>query len=47
MDSFGTSELQDLIAERPGPCVSLYAPVIVKYRDEKTETAIKLEELLR
>jgi 2,3,4,5-tetrahydropyridine-2,6-dicarboxylate N-succinyltransferase len=27
--------------------VSLYAPVIVKYRDEKTETAIKLEELLR
>jgi 2,3,4,5-tetrahydropyridine-2,6-dicarboxylate N-succinyltransferase len=27
--------------------VALYAPVIVKYRDEKTETAIKLEELLR
>jgi 2,3,4,5-tetrahydropyridine-2-carboxylate N-succinyltransferase len=27
--------------------VSLYAPVIVKYRDEKTDTAIRLEELLR
>jgi 2,3,4,5-tetrahydropyridine-2,6-dicarboxylate N-succinyltransferase len=27
--------------------VGLYAPVIVKYRDEKTEIAIKLEELLR
>ena len=27
--------------------VSLYAPVIVKYRDEKTDTATRLEELLR
>ena len=27
--------------------VSLYAPVIVKYRDEKTDTAVKLEDLLR
>ncbi len=27
--------------------VSLYAPVIVKYRDEKTETAVRLEDLLR
>ena len=27
--------------------ISLYAPVIVKYRDEKTATAVKLEELLR
>jgi 2,3,4,5-tetrahydropyridine-2,6-dicarboxylate N-succinyltransferase len=27
--------------------VSLYAPVIVKYRDDKTDTAVKLEELLR
>lgn len=27
--------------------IALYAPVIVKYRDEKTETAVKLEELLR
>jgi 2,3,4,5-tetrahydropyridine-2-carboxylate N-succinyltransferase len=27
--------------------VSLYAPVIVKYRDEKTDAAVRLEELLR
>jgi 2,3,4,5-tetrahydropyridine-2-carboxylate N-succinyltransferase len=27
--------------------ISLYAPVIVKYRDEKTDTAVKLEDLLR
>ena len=27
--------------------ISLYAPVIVKYRDEKTDAAIELEELLR
>jgi 2,3,4,5-tetrahydropyridine-2-carboxylate N-succinyltransferase len=27
--------------------VSLYAPVIVKYRDEKTDASVKLEELLR
>ena len=27
--------------------VSLYAPVIVKYRDDKTETAVRLEDLLR
>jgi 2,3,4,5-tetrahydropyridine-2-carboxylate N-succinyltransferase len=27
--------------------LSLYTPVIIKYRDEKTETAIELEELLR
>jgi 2,3,4,5-tetrahydropyridine-2-carboxylate N-succinyltransferase len=27
--------------------ISLYAPVIVKYRDERTETAVRLEELLR
>ena len=27
--------------------VGLYAPVIVKYRDEKTETAVRLEDLLR
>jgi 2,3,4,5-tetrahydropyridine-2-carboxylate N-succinyltransferase len=27
--------------------VALYAPVIVKYRDEKTDTAVRLEELLR
>jgi 2,3,4,5-tetrahydropyridine-2-carboxylate N-succinyltransferase len=27
--------------------VGLYAPVVVKYRDQKTETAVRLEELLR
>jgi 2,3,4,5-tetrahydropyridine-2-carboxylate N-succinyltransferase len=27
--------------------VSLYTPIIVKYRDEKTDTAVRLEELLR
>jgi 2,3,4,5-tetrahydropyridine-2,6-dicarboxylate N-succinyltransferase len=27
--------------------IALYTPVIVKYRDEKTETAVRLEELLR
>jgi 2,3,4,5-tetrahydropyridine-2,6-dicarboxylate N-succinyltransferase len=27
--------------------IGLYAPIIVKYRDEKTETAVRLEDLLR
>lgn len=27
--------------------VALYTPVIIKYRDEKTDTAVRLEELLR
>jgi len=27
--------------------ISLYAPVIIKYRDEKTDTAVRLEDLLR
>jgi 2,3,4,5-tetrahydropyridine-2-carboxylate N-succinyltransferase len=27
--------------------ISLYAPIIVKYRDEKTDVAVRLEELLR
>jgi 2,3,4,5-tetrahydropyridine-2-carboxylate N-succinyltransferase len=27
--------------------VGLYTPVIIKYRDEKTDTAVRLEELLR
>jgi len=27
--------------------LSLYAPVIIKYRDEKTDQAVRLEELLR
>jgi 2,3,4,5-tetrahydropyridine-2-carboxylate N-succinyltransferase len=27
--------------------IALYAPVVVKYRDEKTDTAVRLEDLLR
>jgi 2,3,4,5-tetrahydropyridine-2-carboxylate N-succinyltransferase len=27
--------------------ISVYTPVIVKYRDEKTDTRIQLEDLLR
>jgi len=27
--------------------ISLYAPIIVKYRDERTEMAVRLEDLLR
>lgn len=27
--------------------IALYAPVIVKYRDDRTDTAVRLEELLR
>jgi 2,3,4,5-tetrahydropyridine-2-carboxylate N-succinyltransferase len=27
--------------------ISLYAPVVVKYRDDRTDTAVRLEELLR
>jgi 2,3,4,5-tetrahydropyridine-2,6-dicarboxylate N-succinyltransferase len=27
--------------------IALYAPVIVKYRDERTDTAVRLEDLLR
>ena len=27
--------------------LALYTPVIVKYRDEKTESSIELEDLLR
>jgi 2,3,4,5-tetrahydropyridine-2-carboxylate N-succinyltransferase len=27
--------------------IALYAPVIVKYRDEKTDASVRLEDLLR
>ena len=30
-----------------GAGIGLYTPVIVKYRDEKTDTAVRLEDLLR
>jgi 2,3,4,5-tetrahydropyridine-2-carboxylate N-succinyltransferase len=41
----GTRAVKSEIGARNG--VALYAPVIVKYRDEKTETSVRLEELLR
>lgn len=41
----GTRPVRSGAGERAG--IALYAPVIVKYRDEKTDTAVRLEELLR
>jgi 2,3,4,5-tetrahydropyridine-2-carboxylate N-succinyltransferase len=41
----GARRAQDSFAERHG--LSLYAPVIVKYRDEKTDAATALEDALR
>lgn len=41
----GSRRLLDPFAERHG--LSLYTPVIVKYRDEKTDAAAALEEALR
>ena len=37
------------VKEGPGAAagVHLYAPVIIKYRDDKTDAAVKIEELLR
>src|SRR4029077_14325307 len=41
----GSRKLADPFAERNG--LSLYTPVIVKYRDEKTDAAAALEDALR
>jgi 2,3,4,5-tetrahydropyridine-2-carboxylate N-succinyltransferase len=41
----GSRRLMDPFAERHG--LALYTPVIVKYRDEKTDAAASLEEALR
>ena len=41
----GSRRLMDPFAEKYG--LSLYTPVIVKYRDEKTDAAASLEEALR
>jgi 2,3,4,5-tetrahydropyridine-2-carboxylate N-succinyltransferase len=41
----GSRRLADSFAERHG--LGLYAPVIVKYRDEKTDAATALEDALR
>jgi 2,3,4,5-tetrahydropyridine-2,6-dicarboxylate N-succinyltransferase len=41
----GSRRMTDAFAERQG--LALYTPVIVKYRDEKTDGATALEEALR
>jgi 2,3,4,5-tetrahydropyridine-2,6-dicarboxylate N-succinyltransferase len=41
----GSRRVTDAFAEREG--LALYTPVIVKYRDEKTDAATALEEALR
>ena len=41
----GSRPVTTAVGRRRG--ISLYAPVIIKYRDEKTDTAVRLEELLR
>ena len=41
----GSRRMTDAFAERQG--LALYTPVIVKYRDEKTDAATALEEALR
>jgi len=41
----GSRRLQDPFAERHG--LALYTPVIIKYRDERTDAAASLEEALR
>jgi 2,3,4,5-tetrahydropyridine-2-carboxylate N-succinyltransferase len=41
----GSRRLVDPFAERAG--LALYTPVIVKYRDPKTDAATALEEALR
>ncbi|MFL5403173.1 MAG: 2,3,4,5-tetrahydropyridine-2,6-dicarboxylate N-succinyltransferase [Gemmatimonadales bacterium] len=41
----GSRPVKSGVGARAG--ISLYAPVIVKYRDEKTDSAVRLEDLLR
>jgi 2,3,4,5-tetrahydropyridine-2-carboxylate N-succinyltransferase len=41
----GSRRSADPFAEKHG--IALYTPVIVKYRDEKTEASAALEEALR
>jgi 2,3,4,5-tetrahydropyridine-2-carboxylate N-succinyltransferase len=41
----GTRPVTSEVGRRAG--VALHAPVIVKYRDEKTGTAVRLEDWLR
>ncbi len=41
----GTRPVRSGVGAREG--IALYAPVIVKYRDERTDAAVRLEEVLR
>ena len=41
----GTRPVTSEIGRRHG--IALYAPVIVKYRDDKTDASVRLEDLLR
>jgi len=41
----GTRPVRSGVGSREG--IALYAPVIVKYRDERTDAVVRLEELLR
>jgi 2,3,4,5-tetrahydropyridine-2-carboxylate N-succinyltransferase len=41
----GTRPVRSGAGQKAG--IGLYTPVIVKYRDEKTDTSVRLEELLR
>ncbi|MGE0440293.1 MAG: 2,3,4,5-tetrahydropyridine-2,6-dicarboxylate N-succinyltransferase [Gemmatimonadales bacterium] len=41
----GSRPVRQGVGAREG--ISLYAPVIVKYRDERTDAAVRLEDLLR
>ncbi len=41
----GTRPVREGPGHRAG--IALYAPVIVKYRDDRTDTAVRLEDLLR
>jgi len=41
----GSRPIRQGVGAREG--ISLYAPVIVKYRDERTDASVRLEELLR
>jgi 2,3,4,5-tetrahydropyridine-2-carboxylate N-succinyltransferase len=41
----GTRPIRTGVGAREG--ISLYAPVVVKYRDDRTDAAVRLEELLR
>jgi 2,3,4,5-tetrahydropyridine-2-carboxylate N-succinyltransferase len=41
----GARAIKNTFAEANG--LSIYTPIIIKYRDEKTDRATSLEELLR